>query len=141
MPTITDIADAVVSELNSASFSHEFQAERQYLPIYDLADVKDLRVTVVPRGMNIEPVTRSDAQHDVEIDVAVQQKLAKTDAATIDPLMALVEEIADRFRFLRFDAPPAAWIETRNEPVYAQEHLDRFRVFTSVLTFVFRVVR
>lgn len=141
MSVITDIADAVVADLNAGSFSQSFNAERDYLPVFELDDIKDLRVTVVPKGIAIQATGRNSNQHDVEIDIAVQKKLTKTDATEIDPLMALVEEIADRFRFKRFTSPDAVWIRTQNEPVYAQEHLDQFRVFTSLLTLTFRIIR
>jgi len=141
MSVVVAIAEAVVEELNAASFSQPFTAQRDYLPLYDLKDLKSLRVTVVPKGTAIEISGRSSNQHDVEIDVAVQQKLANTDNAAIDPLMTLVEEIADHFRFKRLTSPDAVWIKTQNEPVYAQQHLDQFRVFTSLLTLTFRIIR
>jgi len=141
MSVITEIADAVVAELNAGSFSQPFAAERHYLPVFELDDIKNLRVTVVPKGVAIQATGRNSNQHDVEIDIAVQKKLTKTDPAEIDPLMALVEEIADRFRFKRFASPDAVWIRTQNEPAYAQEHLDQFRVFTSLLTLTFRIIR
>jgi hypothetical protein len=56
--------------------------------------------------------------------------------------MALVEEIADFFRLRRLTSyPDAIWVRTDNVPVYAPEHLEEFRQFTSVLTLTFRVVR
>ena len=73
--------------------------------------------------------------------MAVQQKLIAADNAEIDSLLALVEELADHFRFRRFASPDAVWVRTQNEPVYAQEHLDRFRVFTGLLTLTFRTLR
>lgn len=141
MSVITDIADAVVADLNTGSFSQAFNAARHYLPEFELDDIKDLRVTVVPKAVAIQAIGRNSNQHDVDIDVAVQKKLTKTDATEIDPLLALVEEIADRFRFKRLMSPDAVWIRTQNEPVYAQEHLDQFRVFTSLLTLTFRIIR
>lgn len=141
MSVVVDIADKVVSELNAGTFSQSFTAERAYLPCYALEDVKDLRITVVPKGVEIQIKDRSSTQDDVGIDIAVQQKLTAADNAEIDPLLALVQEVADSLRFKRFTAPDAVWVGTRNEPVYAQEHLDRFRVFTSLLTFTFRVFR
>lgn len=141
MALVVEIAEAVVAELNGATFSQQFTADRNYLPVYELEHLKDLRVTVVPKGITIQSAGRNSNQHDVEIDVAVQQKLANTTAAEIDPLLALVEEIADHFRFRRLASPDAVWIKTQNEPVYAQEHLDQFRVFTSLLTLTFRVIR
>jgi len=142
MAVITDIADAVVAELNAGTFSQPFEAKRYYRPVFDLAEMKDLHVSVVPRGMTIERADRSRNQHDVQIDVAVQQKFQSGDAAELDPLMALVEEIADFFRLRRLTVrPEAVWIRTENVPIYAPEHLDELRQFTSVLTLTFRVVR
>ncbi len=142
MAVITDIADAVVQELNAGSFSQSFTAERNYLPVYELEDIKNLRVTVVPKGMAVQSTGRNSTQHDAAIDIAVQKKLDALDNSTLDPLLALVDEIADRFRFKRLDSyPNAIWVNTQNQPVYAPEHLDQLRLFTSVLTLTFRVIR
>ena len=81
-------------------------------------------------------------QYDFAIDVAVQKKFETGDAAELDPLMSLVEEIADFFRLRRLAAyPDAVWVRTDNVPVYAPEHMEEYRQFTSVLTLTFRVVR
>ena len=142
MAVVTDIADAVVTELNAGTFSMPLEAKRHYRPIFDLAEMQDLHVTVVPKGLAIERLDRSRNQHDVAIDIAVQKKCQAADNTELDPLMALVEEIADFFRLRRLAArPEAVWIRTENVPIYAPEHLDELRQFTSVLTLTFRVVR
>jgi hypothetical protein len=139
---VTDIADAVVTELNAHTFSQAFTAVRHYRPIFDLAEMQDLHVTVVPKGLAMQRADRTRHQVDYEIDVAIQQKVAVVDAATLDPLMGLVEEVIDYFRNARLAAvPEAVCMGVRNEPVYAPEHLDELRQFTSVLTLTFRVVR
>ena len=142
MALIADIADAVVAELNAGSFSVPLTAERLYRPDFELPEMKDLHVSVVPGGVTTVTLGRGRAQHDYRIDVAVQKKFKKGDAVELDPLMALVEEIADHFRFKRLDGHPAAvWVKTENAPVYAQEHMAEMRQFTSVLTFTFRVAK
>ena len=142
MGIISDIAEAVKESLNGATFSQSFNATRHYLPIYDLQDMKNLHVTVVPKGLAIQPGGRAHNQHDYQIDVAVQKKLSTGDNSEIDPLLTLVDEIADHFRFKRLDSfPNAMWVKTENAPVYAVEHLDRFRQFTSVVTLTFRMMR
>jgi hypothetical protein len=142
MGIISDIAEAVKESLNGATFSQSFNATRHYLPIYDLQDMKNLHVTVVPKGVVIQPGGRAHNQHDYQIDVAVQKKLSTGDNEEIDPLLTLVDEIADHFRFKRLDSfPNAMWVKTENAPVYAVEHLDRFRQFTSVVTLTFRMMR
>jgi len=142
MATITDIADAVVTELNGHAFSQPFTARRYYRPVFDLGEMTALHVSVVPKGVTIERADRHRNQYDFAIDVAVQRKFQAGDNAELDALMALVEEIADFFRLRRLAAyPDAVWVRTDNVPVYAPEHLEEYRQFTSVLTFTFRVVR
>jgi len=140
MSVITDIADAVVAELNAAEFSQPFEAQRRYLPRFDLAEMKDVHVTVVPKGATVLSGSRAHHQHDYEIDVAVQKKTAAD--ADVDPLMGLVEEIADHFRGKRLEAMSnVAWAGTAHSPIYAPEHLEQLGQFTSVLTFTFRTMR
>lgn len=145
MSLITIIADAVVTELNGApsgTFAQAFTAARHYRPQFDLAELKTVRVSVVPKGIGITGLMRSANQHDVSIDVAVQKKVNPADAAELDGLMLLTEQIADFFRLRRLAAlPQALWTKTDNLPVYSPEHLEQKQVFTSVLTFTFRVVR
>lgn len=141
MALIAEIADAVVAELNAGSLSQPVEAQRFYRPVFDLAQLKTLRVSVVPKKLEVASLSRSMNQYDVSIDVAVQKKLDTGDNAEIDPLMQLVEEIGEFFRLKRLNAVAATWIKTENAPVYALEHLDQQRVFTSVLTLTFRAVR
>lgn len=144
MSLIGDIAQAVTDELNAAEapFEPKLEAMRHYRPVYDAQQLKQLRVTVVPRGIAIESASRNCNQQDVSVDIAVQKKLLSADLAEIDPLMSLVEQIGGYFRGRRLKLFPAAMlIRTENLPVYSLEHLEQMRVFTSVLTLTFRVIR
>jgi hypothetical protein len=101
----------------------------------------ELRVSVVPRSVVSKGLDRNRDSFDYQIDVAVQQKLDPT-SGNLDALMALVEEIADHFRSHPLAGyPQARCTEVENVPVYAPEHLDEFRQFTSLLTLTFRVWR
>ena len=142
MPALTDIAEAVRNELNGHEFSRPFEAERMYQPLFELPEMQQLHVTVVPNGVTVHPAGRGLIQHDYAVDVAVQKKFDTNEAVELDPLMALVEEIADFFRLRRLGAAPdAVWAKTENSPVYSQEHMEQFRQFTSVVTLTFRVLR
>lgn len=157
MAVIIDIADAVVTELNGHTWvaapptppEHEgdapapaFIAQRYYRPVFDLAEMSSLHVSAVPKGVTVERADRARNQYDLQVDVAVQKKLQAADNAELDALMALVQEIADFFRLRRLATyPGAVWIKTENVPVFAPEHLEEYRQFTSVLTLTFRVVR
>jgi len=140
MALIADIADAVVAELNAGSFSVPLTAERLYRPDFELPDMKDLHVSVVPHGLEMSTAGRALSQHDVHIDLAVQKKLDAADNAEIDALMGLVEELAEFLRTKR-QFGDAVWVRTENSPVYSQEHLGELRQFTSVLTATLRVVK
>jgi hypothetical protein len=157
MATITDIADAVVAEINGHTWvaapptppeeeggdpTPAFTAQRHYRPRFDLKDMAALHVSVVPKGVTVDRLDRTRNQEDYQIDVAVQKKFERGDAAELDPLMGLVQEVRDFFRLRRLaEYPDALWVRTENVPVYAVEHLDELRQFTSVLTLTFRVVR
>lgn len=142
MAVITDIADAIVAQLNGATFSQPVTAVRSYLPQYDLTEMQSLHVTVVPKGVVLGSSDRSRGQGDYSIDVAVQRKFAAGDNADLDGLTNLVEEIINHFRGRRLDSyPDAAWLKTEQTVLYAPEHMAELRQFTSIVTFTYRVLR
>jgi hypothetical protein len=141
MAVILDIADSVVAQLSGGSFSQPLTAERHYQPKFELSEMTDLKVSVVPRSLASKTLDRNRDTFDYLIDVAVQQKTDMSQAS-LDALMTLVEEIADHFRTQPLASyPNARCTEVKNEPVYSLEHLDEFRQFTSVITLTYRVWR
>jgi len=142
MATSVDIADAVVTELNAGTFGLPFTAQRRLLPEYKLQEMEELRVTVVPQAVEISLAHRSACQNDIQIDIGVQKKITADLDTEAAQLIVLVEEIIDYLRLRRLtDVPQVLWIRTRNEPIYAREHLAQQRLFTSVLTVTYRLVR
>lgn len=140
---IIDIAAAVVAELNGTSspLAGQATAARHYLPQLDLIQLASLAVSVVPRSMEHTRISRASVQSDVQIDIAVQKKLTSGDNAEVDALMGLVEAV-DAFLCGRPLAlcSGALWLSSKHEPIYAPEHLDDHRVFTSVLTLTYRTM-
>jgi len=145
MSLVIDIADAVAAELNASdpgTFSQVFAAERKVLPVYELSDLADMKVTVVPKAVEISGSTRSVCQYDISVDIGVQKKLGKDLDTEVAALSTLVDEIADHLRKRQLSAATfAVWVGTINEPVYAPEHLANQRVFTSVLTVTYRAMK
>ena len=142
MALASEIADAVVAELNATPLNLPLTAGRVFVPAFALQNMQNLRVSVVPRTVEVTAGTRHRNIYDVEVDVAVQKKFASGSAAEIDPLLTLVDEIADFFRLRSLtEYPSAHWIRTEYRSLCAQEHWDELRQFTSVLTLTFRVVR
>jgi hypothetical protein len=109
------------------------------LPAFELADLADVHVTVVPKGLEVTGATRSACQYDFHVDVGVQKKLGTDLEAETAAMLAFVDEIATFLR--RKPVAGAAWVRTANDPAYAPDHLADKRVFTSVLTVTYRVMR
>jgi hypothetical protein len=149
---IQDVAQAVADALNDGAFAGEFTAARTALPVFDLRDLGTLTVSVVPRKQEISPLDRASDRHDVQVDVAVAKKVEATDNNTIDALLDLVQRIMDHLnrRNLEESATPSAtralggqylWRRVQNAPVYSPDHLREKRLFISVITLTYSVMR
>lgn len=141
MALITDIADAVVDALNDHAFSQDFDAERLYLPTFELTDMDVLHVTVGMRSIETTAAARGGVtEKEIKIDVAVQKKLKEIEKnSETDDLMDLVEEIIDFLNPIgMFSTARCHLIE--NNPVYLPEHMSRLRQFTSVITLSLKVI-
>jgi len=142
MATCIDIADALVTEINGGSFSQPFTAARELLPNYELAEMTDLHVTVVPKAVEITPFSRAMHQHEVQIDIGIQKKIASDIESEVPQLMTLVEEIADYLRKRPLAGmPQVVWFKAACEPIFSHQHLAEKRLFTGILTVTYRVVR
>ena len=73
------------------------------------------------------------------IDIAVQKKFTADTPEVLDPLMDLVQQISDYFQMRPLPGVGALWVKTENKPIYAPEHMQELRQFTSVLTLTYRV--
>ena len=138
MALLIDIADAVAAELNNTELSQEFTAKVNLKPEFELKELKNLKVTVVPKSLTFSGATRQESGKEVQIDIGVQKKTADPDQ--LAALLQLVEEIVrvfDRKRLAGYQKAVCVGIE--NDPVYDPEHLRQYRQFTSVITLKFRV--
>ncbi len=143
MQMTIDLADAVTSQLNQSEIVTN--AKRMVLPIHDLSQLRELTISVVPRGVQVQSITRKLSQYDCQVDIGVQQKLTvpqnEIDPAVKD-LSGLVQQLADYLqRQPLTDMPYAIWIKVENEPIYDPDHLANQRVFTSVLTLTYRITK
>ena len=113
-----------------------------YVPNFDLEDMKELRVSVVPRDVELLPHDRAHNKYHCRVDVAVQKKFSKGTNEEIDPLVDLVEKIADEFRLKRLDSFQAArCVKAEHAVLYSAEHWEQLRQFTSLLTLTFELAR
>jgi hypothetical protein len=136
MSIVTQIAKAVVTELNKniAYFSIPFEAEMRVLPSFEPAELQTLRISVVPRTLEMERISRSSSKYSVGIDIGIQRRIEGTPEETVAKIGHLVDEI---MQFLKertlSNFPAAQWNGITNDPVYVPEHLQQKRTFTSIL--------
>lgn len=140
MSLLVEIADAVAAALNGGNFSQPFEARRLHQPSFELKDLDELRVSVVPKSQEIAPISRASSAFDCAVDVGVQKKVDPADLPQVDALLDLVEEIVKHLNQRRLDGlPDAGFVSIKWEPVVVAEHLDQLRVFTSVATVTYQV--
>lgn len=144
MSLIVPIADAVKAALEAATFSLPFTVERVYVPVHQLEELSEIRVSVVAGPVSSERLGRGTArQRDYSIDLGIQRRAVAT-REECDPLVHLVEEI-DEFWFNRPLAMPeggvaATCFASQIKVPYDLGHLDTERVFTAVIQLTIRVV-
>lgn len=143
------LADAVVDRINSGDYiDWVFTAERHYLPTYDLADWREVKVTVVPaaRENKIDARGAGANARTYTIDVAIQKKLTKQSELErrdeCDVLSGLVSAIEDRLERVGFswdDCPrKAKWLGSEVDPLWSEDHLNEYGQFTAVIRLQYR---
>jgi hypothetical protein len=146
MSVLVQIADAVAASINAAAadgvFPEPIEAVRAHRPSFDLEELGELRVSVVPRSTVITALARLQSQYECTVDVGIQQRVPAGDDVRVDALLELAEVIGDHLRHKRLaDFPEAAWASIAHDPVLAPEHLDERSTLTTVLSVTYRVRR
>jgi hypothetical protein len=90
-----------VAEFGAAppgTFSQSFTAQRRVLPEFEIKELAELKVTVVPKSVEITVSTRATSQYKIAVDVGVQKKLGTDLDTEVTALGTLVDEMADYLR-------------------------------------------
>lgn len=141
MSIVVDIAEAVVTELNGESFSIPFTAQRSYLPVYDLREMSELKVTVIPRSVTSTLASREASDELYAVMIGMQKKLEPEELDDVDALVTLMEELGVFLtRRTLSEMPDAQWISNEIDPLFVGELMDKLRQFTSVLTATYRLI-
>ena len=135
---IVQLADAIVTDLNAATFSQSFIAQRTYLPRWKLEELAMIRVSVVPKDDVSERASRTQWQEDYQLDVAVQQKLGTNETTQMDGLLLLGQELADYFKSRNPSGDLATLVAVGFAPLFDPEHLEKHNTLTTVITLTFR---
>ncbi len=137
MHPIIDVADALATWLKAQTFSQPITVARRSVVRFDLPDLANCQVSVVPADWDEAVIGRRATKRSFLVDVAVQQKVDVDDLTKTDPLMGLVWEIEQAMKFLRLaTTPPAQWIGVAkvpgSDPGYAPQHIVELRTFTAI---------
>jgi hypothetical protein len=137
---VLQLAEKIVQTLNAGSFALPFTAVRTLFPFYELKDLSTLRVTVVPKAVNITTATRSSSEFDYQIDIAIQKAVKSPDDIEVTALTELALAIAKSFRNKVYQDIGAVCFKQSIDPLYSVEHIQPPSVFTSVVTLNFKVI-
>ena len=126
-------AAAVVDpETNSAIDGETFKVD--YLPRFEVADLKDLRIVVAPRQNTSTKISRSSREFEFGVQVAVIQTAAK-DSERFAQLLDLTHELDEALATATIDG--GVW--SRSEvSLYDIQALEQHGAFRSVITVYYR---
>lgn len=143
-PTLI-IADAVAAAINgnSEAWGVEFTAQRLYVPRWELAELEELQVVVVPRTKSIERNDRVRGLEEPQIEIGIQQKVPDLTNETLDVLSNLADaiEVYVRTLILTVGSQKAIWKRTEYLAYAERELLAKRKVFTTVFAVAWNCVR
>jgi hypothetical protein len=140
--TALNLADAVVDSLKTLTYGgSQLSAVRSLFPFYELKDLSNLKITVVPREVEISNFDREASAFDYEIDVSVQKAVESPDAEEVGTLMDLAETIAKSFRRKVYANLNNAACFKQSITLYSSEHIQAPSVFTSIVKLSFKIIK
>ena len=129
MGRLDELAGAVAAELS------RYGATVCYLPEFKLAELSQMRVVVVPTGIEDELSTRDSIGALYKVSVGVLKK------TTEDEIPSLVQTVRSIGRhFLGMHLAGCSCVKAAYEPVYSPEQFREKRQFTGVVVLSFRTV-
>ena len=129
MADLVSVAEAVAGELS------RYDAKVCFLPEFRLAELAQLRVVVVPTGIEDELSTRDSVGAVYKVSVGV---LKKADEGELPSLVGKVREIGRHF--LGMHLCGCSCVKVSYDPIYSPEQFREKRQFTGVAVLSFRTV-
>ena len=123
MSEVVNLAVAV------AGFLTEYNAEVLYFPTFDLRDLDDLRVVVVPNSTEYKTVSRERHEEILKVQIGF---LKRGSEENLDDLLGL--------GFLNRKLGGATCVCVAYNPIYSPEHLRERGQFTSIIELTFRKI-
>jgi len=137
-----NIADALADRINSGTYSTPVNATTTIPRTDRLEDVRGLQVTVLPTGIDTEPLSRAQDENTFQISVGIQKHLETGDDEEVRRLHRLTREIQRRLnRFsVTIGNDCADWMSGTIAPIWSPTNLIQKRIFTAVIDLTYRGV-
>ena len=131
MSEVLKIAEAVAEELA------EYHAEVVFFPEFELRELDEMRVVVVPLATEYKTLSRGAAHEEL---LKVQIGFLKRGCEdNLSDLLRLVEGLG--LGFLNKKLAGATCVCVAYNPIYSAEHLRERGQFTSVIELSFKLIR
>lgn len=130
MSEVIRIAEAVAESLK------KYHAEVLFFPEFELRDLDDLRVIVVPHSTEYKTVSRGRHEEILKVQIGF---LKRGSEENLDDLLQTVEKIG--LGFLNRKLGGATCVCVAYNPIYSPEHLRECGQFTSIIELSFRQFR
>ncbi len=130
MSEIIRIAEAVAESLE------KYHAEVLFFPEFELRDLDDLRVVVVPHSTEYKTVSRGRHEEILKVQIGF---LKRGSEENLDDLLQTVEKIG--LGFLNRKLGGSTCVCVAYNPIYSPEHLRERGQFTSIIELSFRQFR
>lgn len=138
--TIFELAEEVKNELNASPWSQDFQATRDFKPVYEYENLADdeLQVSVVAREYTPSSKSRAVRMRDDQIDISIIKKVDESpeEKTEKDALGAFAEAVTKYF--YQWESSGPACFSAVYSPLYMPESLYKAKVFFGLITLSFR---
>ncbi len=130
MSEVLNIANAVAAELS------DYHAEVLYFPEFELRELDEMRVVVVPLSTEYKAVSRTAHEELPKVQVGVLKRCGEDG---LDAMLQFVEGLG--LGFLNRKLAGATCVCVAYNPIYSPEHLRERGQFTSVIELTFKLVK
>ena len=130
MSDVVALAEAVAAELA------DYRAEVLFCPEFELREIDEMKVVVVPLAVEYKTVSRAAHEEILKVQIGF---LKRCDEDALAGLLDTVEGLGLRFLGRKFG--DAACVGVAYNPIYSPEHFRERRQFTSVIELSFKKFR
>jgi hypothetical protein len=131
------VAQAVTDFLNAHTYAQPFTAARVSIPIIEPEDVfNTLVVLVAPGSESCDVNSRISETNTIIVQVAFVKDLHGVTNTLVDPMCALVRQVADALSFLGMAG--CWWIGSERKPLYSAKDLKEKQRFFGLITLTYK---